>query len=327
MQFKLIIPFLLIALMPVMAIGQPSFTASNKDAASLVASKKLAVVKREPSVKKLKHLEKKPDEKQAYEKSINEFNSLMQEVITKEWTYSKDIRFISPSEAEQLKDNKDENTCLLYLTEVSNYKIGDFYSANPQSGFNQPWDLAYHMSENGNTLALAIALASKPRHEVAVSYMPRVGMSRGAITFMVLNLQNQLRDCLEKNITSLGKFKDEIESKRPALKNKTLLIFDPLMSGGMQKAIKKDKMSKIYSYKYEVVPFEKADELIASKNSDYAYIWVLPAAASSNGKTLYYYYIIDAADSRALFFTTQAVVGANGEFDWVHLMKVNKQID
>jgi len=320
--------FLLVTcyLLTVVAYSQPSFTVSDKADAKAIAKSILAVVVEERDEKVVKKLSKKPDELKTYDEGIVKFNMLLKEAIEKEWDFSKEVKFISKIEAEKLKQEKDPNHCLLFLTEVKNYKMGDFYSS-PRSGFNSARDLAYHMSSDGRSVALAITQASRPKDEIVVSYLPAVGISKGTMTFMVCNIENQLRDCIDKDVTKFGNLKDEIEKRRPGLQKKTLLIFDPLISNALKKTIDKNELPKYYNYKTEVVSFEKADEIIASKNPDYAYIWVIPAGAVSGSKILFNYFIIDAEDARPMFLTGQAVIGSNGDFHQFHLTKVNKKID
>jgi hypothetical protein len=307
--------------------AQPSFTISDKEGALAIKKNILAVVLEEEDSKEVKKLTKKPDELKSYKQSIIKFNDLLKSVIQKEWSFSKEVKFITQSEAEKLKDEKARGYSLLYLNEVTNYKVGDFYSVNKNYGFNSARDLAYHMSFNGRSLALSIANTTKPKDEVVTSFLPAVGISQGSLTFMAANLQNQLADCLYRDITKLRDLKDDVEKRRPSLKEKTLLIFDPLISVPLQKVIDKKEISKFYDYKYEVVTFEKAEQIIASKDKSYAYVWVIPAGAVSNGRMLFNYFIIDAADSRPLYLTGKVVVGSNGDIHQYHLMNVNKKVE
>ncbi len=324
MKKYFLIPLCILA---IVSKAQPSFTVSDKEGARIIAKSILAVVAEEKDEKEVKKLSKKPEELKAYEQGIEKFNSFLKEVVQKEWDFSKEVKFISKAEAEKLKEAKNPDYCLLSLIDVKNYKMGDFYSPNPNHGFNSARDMAYHLRPDGRSVALAITRASRPKDEIVVSFLPAVGVSKGSITFMVCNVENQLRDCVDKDVTKLGNLKDEIEKKRPNLKKKTLLIFDPLISKALKKTIDKNELSKYYDYKSEVVSFERADEIIASKNPDYAYIWVIPAGAVSGSKILFNYFIVDAEDARPMFLTGQAVVGANGDFHQFHFMKVNKKID
>lgn len=131
---------------------------------------------------------------------------------------------------------------------------------------------------------------------------------------------------MTQKVTRISDLKKDIAQRQSALKSKTLLIFDPLISPGLQKTIDKKEIGKVYDFKYEVVSFEKADELIAAKNPDYAYIWVVPAGAINHGRILFNYFVIDAADGRPLYLTGKAVVGANGNFHQAHLLMINREI-
>ena len=222
-----------------LAIAQPSFTVSEREGAAKVRTNVLAVVLAETEEKTIKKLSKKPEELSAYKSSIEEFNRFLKKAVENEWNISKEVKFISVDDANKLKDEKASGYSLLELTEVKNYKMGDFYSANPNHGFNASRDLAYHMSSSGEARALTIVNANAPNKEVVMSYLPSAGISQGVLTFMVLHLRNQITDGLDKGITSLSTLKKDIEKRQGALKSKTLLIFDPLISNGLQKTIDK----------------------------------------------------------------------------------------
>lgn len=306
--------------------AQPSFTTSDSENALKLSKSILAVVVKEKEEKLLKRLIDKPDKLKAYEESIDGFNLYIKKAFEKEWNLSEELKFISETEAEKLKEAKDANHFLAEITEIKNYKIGDFYSPNPKMGdFNSPRYLAYHLTQSGKTIALSIAPASRPNRDLAIAYLPAAGVSLGATTFMVLNLKNQITDCIN-GINSLSDLKRDINKRELKLKEKTLLIFNPLISKALQKAIDKKEVSEFYPFPYEITSFEKADEIIVSKNSKYAYIWTIPAGASTGSKPLFNYFIIDAGDGRILYMTGVSVIGANGDFHPVQLRMAAKQL-
>ncbi|MBT1703720.1 hypothetical protein [Chryseosolibacter indicus] len=307
-------------------IAQPSFTVSDKEDARKIKETVLAVVIKQTDEKTIKRLSKKPEDLKSYETSITSLNKFIKDAVSKEWHFSNEVRYITEEEAQKIKDEKNGDYSLLEVTEIKNYKVGDFYSPNANYGFNSARDLAYHMSSSGKSTALVITNGKNPNKEIVYSYLPAVGVSPGTVTFMILHLENQLNDCLTRDINSLSDLKKDIEKRKDALKTKTVIIFDPLISKGLQKTIDKKELEKHYKYKYSVVPFEKADELIASKNKDYAYIWAVPAGASNGGRELFNYYFIDGEDARILFMTGTAVVGANGDFHQAHFAMANKSL-
>lgn len=315
------------ALCVTMLGAQPSFTIDDKTAASALKQGKLAVVAHERDEKVVKKLEKKPEELKAYQETISLFNAYIKKAIEQEWSLSKEVSFISQAEAEQAKSSKTPGLYLLEVTEVKNYKVGDFYTASPNNTFNTPRDRAYHLTRSGNSTGLAIYAAAKPGREIVLSYLPAAGLSQGSVTYMVRHLQNQVNDCLEQNITGMSSLRNAIDARETSLKDKTLLLFEPLISTPLQKVMDKKELGEFYPYATEVVSYEKLEEVIASKDNTYAYVWVVPAAAWANGRMLFNYFIIDAADSRMLFLTGTSAANANGQFHPMQLKMVKKRVN
>lgn len=308
-------------------VAQPSLTISNAEKAGKLRDNILAVVLVEPDAKTLKKLAKKPDELAEYESSFEKYNTFIKQAVDNEWNLSKEVRYISVEEAEKLKHDKPDGVSLLELVEVKKYKMDDFFTPKKKEDPNPPHDMAYHLSRStGESLALAVAHASSPRNEIAISYLPTTGMSQGVVTYMVMHLKNQITDCLSDEVTRFADLKRAIAKRQDLLKSKTLLIFDPLISSALKKAIEKKGSEKYYKFKHEVVSFDRADELIAAKNGDYAYVWVVPSGEVEGKKVLFNYYVIDAADGRPLFLTERTVDGANGEIHQTHLTMISKAI-
>lgn len=306
--------------------AQPSFTIDDKAEAAALKKGRLAVVVQERDEKVVKKLEKKPDELKKYEASIGLYNTYIKNAIEQEWNLTKEVTFISQAEAEQAKAEKTPGLYLLEVTEVKNYKIGDFYTTSPTNPFNTPRDWAYHLTRSGNSTGLAVYAAARPNREFLISYLPAAGLSQGPVTFMVRHLQNQVNDCLNKNITGMSSLRDAIDKREASLKEKTLLLFDPLISSPLQKVLDKKELGEFYPYATEVVSYERLEEVIASKDNKYAYVWVVPAAAWANGRMLFNYFIIDAADSRMLFLTGTSIANANGQFHPMQLKVVKKRV-
>lgn len=324
----LIVFIVSLALSPFVVYAQPSFTIDDKAEASALKKGKLAVVVQERDEKVVKKFAKKPDELKKYEESISLFNAYIKKAIEQDWSLTKEVSFISQAEADQAKVAKTAGLYLLEVTEVKNYQMGDFYLANQSNkGFqNTPRDRAYHLTIGGKSIGLAVYAAAKPNREFLISYLPAAGLSQGSVTFMVRHLQNQVNDCLDQNITGMSSLRNAIDTREASLKDKTLLLFDPLISTPLQKVMDKKELGEFYPYATEVVSYEKLEEVIASKDSKYAYVWVVPAAAWANGRMLFNYFIIDAADSRMLFLTGTSAATANGQFHPAQLRMVKKRV-
>ncbi|MCG8310273.1 MAG: hypothetical protein MI975_22960 [Cytophagales bacterium] len=308
------------------AVADAQHFVSDKEDAIIVKNNTLMVVLMEKDEKAIKKLAKKPEELKAYEQSVDMFNDYLKKAIQNEWSYSKNVEYISQDEAEHLKRRKDPGYCLLETVELRNYKLGDFYSPDPSGGFNSPHDLAYHISQVDKTNALAIKWAASPKKEIACSYFPAIGISMTSVTFMIQHLRNQLEDAVAKDLTRVSRLKKYVKGRTGELANKTLLIPEPLLSKGLKKAIEKGTIDKFYDYQVEVVDVTRHEKYVLEKNGNYAYAWVIPARAQRRGKTLFNYFIIDAKDGRILYLTSKAVVGANGLFHQGQLLLVNNRI-
>lgn len=207
--------------------AQPSFTIDDKTEAAALKKARLAVVVQERDEKVVKKLEKKPDELKRYEESIGLFNTYIKKAIEQEWSLTKEVTFISQAEAEQAKAAKTTELYLLEVTEVKNYKMGDFYTTSPNNPFNTPRDWAYHLTRSGHSTGLAIYAAARPHREFLISYLPTAGLSQGPVTFMVRHLQNQVNDCLDQNITGMSTLRDVIDKREALLKEKYCYCLTP----------------------------------------------------------------------------------------------------
>jgi hypothetical protein len=322
-------------------LAQPSFSARSKESAQAIMKTTLAVVIKEKDEKTMRKLSKKLEDLKNYQESVDAMNEYLKAAVEKEWNISKEVKFITEAEAAEL-EKKESPGYLLIVTEKSNYKIGDFYTAymsdymrsrnstntaeRSMAEHNMRLSQSYFNSNAGKTLALAIVPAEKQSREEVYSYLPAVGISPGAFTYMVCHLKNQVLDGA-KGVTGMGDVKDEIEKRQGRLKSKTLLIYDPLISKGLRKTLDGNKIKEDYPYAIEEVSLDRVEEVIANKDSKYAYIWVVPAAAvSQGGAEVFNYFIIDAADSRPLFLTGSAAMGASGKFHQMQLRDAAKKL-
>lgn len=206
------------------------FVASSLAGAQTVKDNILAVVVETVDEKGLKKL--KEDDIAAYKKELESFNQYLKEGIDKEWTFTGNVTYITKREADSLKQEKNAAYCILQVGEASNYKMGDSYSTNSSRGFNSPRDQAYHFSQAGNNSALTITWAAEPKKEIVTSYLPSTGLSLGAVTYMLQHLQHQLKNALDHNVTKVSQLKKEVDKRTPQLQDKTLLLYDPLISRG-----------------------------------------------------------------------------------------------
>ena len=306
------------------SIGQ--HVVADKEDAEKVKNNPLIVVLMGEDEKVVSKLTKNPENLKNYREGIEKYNAYLKDAVEREWKFSQEVVFILPGELEKVKAERNDRFCQLESAEVRNYKMGDFYSSSSNSGFNSSSDLAYHLSTTANTNGLAIKWAGSPKNDIVQTYFPAMGLSKGSMTLMIQNLQNQLEDALINDITKISDWKKDAEKRTPELKDKTLLILEETMSNGLTKAIEKGDLGKYYGPKYEVVNFDQLEKYIIEKDDRYAYTWIIPAGAQSQGKTLYNYFIVDAKDGRFMYMTGMAVAGANGQFHHGQLMQVNKKL-
>lgn len=306
------------------SIAQPSFTASDKETARKISQTTLSVVMKEAEEGDTKKL-KNPAELQEYLNSIKRLNELLRNSIEKEWNLSKTVEFVSEQEGGSIKKEKSAGHFLLEVRQVKNYKMGDFYGMPNTGSLQQSQSMLYHLSPSGKTYALSISPASRPGSELVVSYFPLAGLSPGSVTLMVRHLKNQITDGM-KGITSLSDLKKDVDKRSVKLKSKTLLIFDPLISDGLSKVIKKGDLKEHYPYPYKVASFEEVDEAITKKDPNYAIIWVVPSGAVGQSGALYNYFILDVEDGRPLFMTGRGF-DIDGGFHQGHLRAAARGTD
>lgn len=303
------------------------FIVKDEESAKIIHSATLGIVKVEVEDRDSKQYKKNPDLLKNYEEELNVLNEYIKKVVDRDWTYSKNIEYLTQAQADKILDEKNEKYCLLQIVQVQNYKMNDFYRPGSMSGFNSLNDWAYHMALVGNGHAMVIKWAGDPKKEIVRSAIPIIGMSEGTITFMVNNLQNQLYDVSNKGIDKISDLKKDVKERTPKLKTKTLYIPKTLMADGLAKQVEKGNLDKYYHYKYKVVDNNELEEAILSKNKDVAYLSIMPAYAEIYGKEVYNYFIVDAEDSRFLFMTGSAIAGANGQFHHGQLMMAEKDIE
>ncbi|MTI32625.1 hypothetical protein [Xanthovirga aplysinae] len=316
----LFLSVLAISISPIKA----QFFGKDIEDANKIKSSILGVVAYEPGERILKQFRKDPERLKQYKEEVLQMNQMIKEAMEKEWSFSGKLEFLTQEQADKIIDEKNEDYCLLQVQKVKNYKMNDFYSPNPNFGFNSAADFAYHMQMVGKNNALLIKWGGKPKIEIVRTPFPKIGVSKGGILFMVNNLQNQLVDLTEGGINKISKLKKDVKSRTSKLRDKTLLIPKSLMSKGLSKQIEKEKLNKYYPNKYKVVDEKELDEIILEKNKDYAYFSILSAFAEMKGKELYNYFIVDAEDSRFLFMTGSAVAGANGQIHHGQLMMAER---
>lgn len=298
------------------------FIASGIEESQQVKTTILAVVEREKDEKRIKKLRKKPEELKVYEEGVVDFNRLLKKAVEQEWSFSKNVAFITKEEAEKIREEKDPQYCFLEAIEISNRGMSNY--SHIDKSYNNHWALG----GIGMTLGLAVTWAKEPKTEIVASYLPNDALSLGALIFAVQNLQHQLKNAVDHGIKKISQLKKEVDARSHELQNKTLLLFDPLISKGLEKELSKNRLNKFYKYAYKKVNYDEVQKAIVSHNSDYAYTWVIPAGAEREGGTvLSNYLIVNAEDGKILYVTGRAVSGSHGTFHQAQLKMAEKEIN
>ncbi|WKN40611.1 hypothetical protein [Tunicatimonas pelagia] len=309
-----------------MPVGlQAQFVPADKELAHKVKECKLAVVFLEEDEKMVQYFTKKePEGLEKYQTVVSEFNTFLKEAIEEEWNISKKIEFVTSSQVEHLRSSKDPDYCILEVTKQKNYKMNDFYSSNPRYGFNSLSDWSYHRSFVGKSSMLKLSWAGNPKQEIALSYVPEVGIPRVGIRFMVQHLENQIVDCVDHEIAKVKALKKSVEVRGESIGQKTVLLYDYIIGKPLKKQIEKGKLEKFYQYPLEVVDSLKLENIVVNHRDGYAYPIIVPAGAENHGKELYNYFFVDSADGRILSMTGMSG-GENGAINIYHLYKLNKE--
>lgn len=303
---------------------EAQFVPTEKELAEKVKECTLAVVPLQEDEKRVQYLtKKKPEELDGYRAEIEAFNTLLEESIKREWNISKNIEFITPSQAEKFQDNKDPNYCILEVAKMKNYKMGDFYSMNPHNGFNTSHDQSYHHSFVRKSSMLQLIWAGKPKTEIALSYVPEVSVPQIGINFMVQHLKNQIINCVENDISSIKDFKKIVKARNHELADKTLLLYDPMIGRDLAKQIDKGNLDKYYKGPLEVVDSSAVKEVVVNHKEGYAYPVIVPAGAEDHGRILYNYFFVDPKDASVLYMTGKSG-GQNGTINFTHIYMLSK---
>jgi hypothetical protein len=295
--------------------AQPYFTPTGKEDVILIKNSILAVVVKseEPKGKS------KPDEYEQHKKSVAEFNAYLRAAVEREWDFSTGIEFVTEEEAKAIKLRKDGRYSIMELVTGSNYKLGNFSQSKTEfSDLNNPAIRAYYLSPSGTSKSLVISNASKPTKQIVISWVPVGGISQVVVTNMVLHLKNQLNDCELNGVCTIGTIKKAMKTRSQGLKTKTLLIPEHLIGTRLKNAIDKGEMKNIYGYKYEVVNFQRLDEIISTKDPAYAYLLIVPTGVADAAGQLYRYFTIDVQDARMIGITSTNVKFNRDQFNPQH---------
>jgi hypothetical protein len=307
---------------------------SDKEDVEIVRSLPLAVVIMEPDQKVVDKLsKKKPDEAEGYKASIKDFNSYLKEVIESDWRYSKDVKFVTQAEAEEIGSKKDSRYAVLRMESMPNYKMGDFYpidrsmaNHNPSAAnmAMNPSARSYHFRAAEKFYILSLGSTIRGRGMIARANMPTLGMTYTSVKFMVQFIMHQLDDCVNKGISKYGEMKDGIESRHSLLQGKTLFMASDLIGKPLQKDIDSGTFSKLYSSTTEVGDLERLDDIVKDGNQQYCYLLAIPSGAQTAGAVLNQYVVVDAKDGRLIFLNEKTDARAPGQFTEYHLKAIDK---
>lgn len=318
--------FTLIAMM-IFRSAFSQWTVDEKEKVSVVKNSTIAVVIKEYDQKVLNDLRKKPNEQSDYKEGIDLFNKSLKDVMEKDWRYSNGIVFVTEEEARKLKEMRTKGYCIMDLIELDNYKMGDFYSSKPNNPFNTLANRSYHLSHTGKLLALVIRSAENSKETLVSAHLPSLGFSYTSVKFMIQFIQHQMEYCEANGITKYPQLKKLVSSRSSGGRNKTLLLYDPLIGKSIKKDIEGSGLKKVYPGSTEVIDVDKLNSIVSEKDARYMYILTVPSGAEDHGIVLHQNFVVDALDGSILFINDKTVPGSVGQFHEYHLKQLSKVIN
>ncbi|MDF9799744.1 hypothetical protein OKW21_005007 [Catalinimonas alkaloidigena] len=284
-----------------------------------VSETTLAVVLQTEDTKELKKLKDNPDELKSYKESVTKYNSMLKTVIEREWDVSQSFEFVSPERAEQIKKSKNPEYCILEKISVANYRMSTG-TGNASSKIGGP------LGPNNITSYAMIVWGGKPKKAIVRSAIPLVDVPEISMTFMIQHLKNQLFDYTNNGIDKNSRFKKEISNRSPQLQDRSLLLYDKVITSSLQSVINDGSLKEMYGYQYQSSNDKNAIDIITNHKKGFVYPIVIPTGVVQYTNPLYLYCLIDSHDGRVLYFTEQFATKTREQISENHLQMAYESI-
>ncbi len=248
-------------------------------------------------IEKLSKKKKRPEKLQKYKDFIALYNEMIQDAVSKYWTFNENIEYLSAMEVKDIIKAKDKKYVIL-----SYFELGDIDDEwIDRSDLKVP-ALRYQRAER--TLRM-------PDYKI---YLPSSFVRDGQdylesdFKFAIICMQANIRWIIENNkILHFSKYAEKIaEENCSKLKSMTLLVDSEYLF----KTTTESKVRSVYKSDLEFVHAEQLDKTFVSGEMNKAVLFTIPYAllkGSSPGR-----------DSATLVYFKVIVDSETGEILWVH---------
>lgn len=243
----------------------------------------LLVELKEPDKKTVKKYRKRNQEKlDTYLDNIDNYNESIKLAFTENWGLSKNVKFVSFEEIEEISDDKNRKDQFGYF---KTYKRNRSMAGNLDESFYE------------------IGLTNLKKPIYSFQSEPFSDFKKADAIVVVQQIRNYLNMRIKKDKENLRRrdLRQMIEERTKKLKNKMLYINEDLVSSRFKR-----KMSSVYSYDYKIVSKSKIDKAIVDKTENIAYVRSIPIAQTSHpdikysGERIYVQIFINAETGKIL---------------------------
>lgn len=271
-----------------MGLGKP------KDI-EVVKSQSLVVVLKEEDPKELKKLASKPDDLATYKGYIANYNAQMQELVPKLWKFSPSVEFKYAADLPALRKAKGVQHGVLQQADLVDMHRHYNGAGGAPGGMSNMLNYSYS-SDRISAFTLEVYGDGDQNKVWRVSIAP--GPIYGSdIIFSLRTLQTYMQSRLDGR--SRGDMRAEIAANGKQLPTKTLLIDETDLKNKLTAA----DIKQAYPFPYQVVPRQTIEQAVASGDTHYAYIRMMPVSES-----IFAQVVVDATTNDLLAYSLPGTV-------------------
>lgn len=272
-----------------------------------IQRRKLIVIVEEPRERVIKKLTKKKKEAELenYKAALNEYNTMMKEVVEKHWPYKeKGIEYKTLSEVKALNKAKNTKYAVLFCQSKIPSSIS---SAQHEVGLNWTWSLKDDSDDRDYrdyfTSMEINRIEDFEKVPVYETPLPDIFPTKASLVFGInaINIYFEYRIRKKKQgekINQKEMMEEKMKENAGKLKDMTLL----LREDWLHKDLTASSVKNCYKYNYKVCTKEEMDNAIMNQQEQTAYVIILPYVttsgnSSSSNMIVYIHYIYDAKTS------------------------------
>lgn len=320
----------------------------KKSNVELMKQKTMIILLAEEDQDYVSNLQKKAKNQnklQDYRKAINDYNSNVQQMAAKYFTFPKQILFKTMSELKNVSvAERDNYTFLVYNLSERLLLAGDKGMGFGSISYNF-WDMPKEDENNVNkyigethfdseTQYARFDIYAKLNSKKLTDYkenllyrfnLPSMNPSEGDVAYSFMQLQKKCEEA-----TSETKAKNDVKENSKIIKDKTLLI----KKEDLDDDATEEKIKKVYHNKIKLVSNQEFDKAVIDKDSQYCYLIILPLYASPSNLGVAAkvtitraHVIVDASSNKVLLTKFKGIslngIGA-GQYDKVKLKHLEK---